>query len=432
MSSNYIHRVVSAYEAWSMGRELGEDEVMSASRLLGTPTRKVNAFIDRYAAVFGKLIEERCSDTDMGRVCIYTWSRRAYKRYFPAALDAGGTILWFPEPGRVEILSNPLHRALDLGVHGVGLPSEGLVAVTPRLDGWQVNLYYDRVLGRWAFSTRYVLHNMRFERGKLVVEEYGSTINPLVETAERLASKLGLYSRLEGLEGWTLTFMVLGPEPATAVRSLPDPEFYEDYRLLLVAARDPDGRLLQPYSGELAGLAGRLGVESLVEQAVRGLSVEEARGNAESGLEHPSLFLWFERGEPGHQEYYEVKSLYYEEYVNATKRMDAKSLVVLLTSGDERVARRVEEALGDVAREAYEAIRDLEEALREAGPEALKALEDLEIPRKAIRDSQRALAEGRIQRALRVLCAHAVQGLSAGEVADVLRALASRLREGAG
>jgi hypothetical protein len=426
--ANAILRLMQVYGAWLSGGELSEDEVYEASSLLGTPTRKVDAFVERYSAVMAKLIEERCAEAAGGRMCIYTWSRRAYKRYFPAALDAGGTVLFFRGAEEVELVSYPLHRALDLGVRGVELPSGDPVAVTPRLDGWQVNLYYDPILKRWTFSTRYVLHNMRFERGRLVVEDYGKVINPLVETAERLSQRLQLHTKLEELRNWTLTLMLVGPEPATAVRSLPDPDFYEDYKLVLLAARRPDGRLVEPYSEELGRMAAELGLESIASSALRGLSKDSAAEMAERSLETPSAFLWY-TGDPEHPPYYEVKSSFYAEYIEATRRMDGKALVVLLTSGDERVVAKLEEELGPIVGETREALRELEEALASAQSEAVeKSLRELGFDRKVSAEAARALKEGKASRALRVVAANLARGIGVGEVAEVLRSAAGRIR----
>jgi hypothetical protein len=421
--------VLEVYERWASGLEVSETDIVEASKLLGTPSRKVEVFLDRFRAVFGRIVEERCTETSRGRVCIYSWSRRAYKRYFPVALDAAGTVVWFPEPGRTVLVSYPLHRAFDLGVHGVELPQGDPVAVTPRLDGWQVNLYYDPLLGRWMFSTRFVLHNMRFEAGRLVVEEYGTVANPLVETAERIASRVGLVARLEPLRGWTFTFMVVGEEPATALRRLPEPDEADRYNLVLVAARRPDGGLLPPYEPELAKLAERLGVASLAEKAAR-MARAEALEQASSSVETPSLFLWY-GGDPEHPAYYEAKSQFYEDYVNAVARMDARSLVVLATGAPSTVLDKLREELGEVVDQVVEALKTLEDAVRKAYEESKldRALRELPIPERYRREAARASAKAHLQRVVRIIAVSAVEGLGVGEAAEVIRSFASRLRE---
>ncbi len=429
---NYVWRVVSIYEKWANDGELSSDEIYEASRLLGTPTRRLDVFIERYSSVFSKLVEERCSETSRGRACIYSWSRRAYKRYFPAALDAGGTILGFvDEAVEPQLLCYPLHRAFDLDVRGVSLPAGRPGFVTPRLDGWQVNLYFDPVLSRWVFATRYVLHNMYFSRGRLYVEEYGEQVNPLVGTADAIARRIGLYARLEEYQGWCFSFMVVGREPASAMRRLPEPEEAEDYRLVLLAARRSDGVLIAPL--EVGGIAEKLGVENIPLMSVGESGGEEVVERARRGLEYPSLFLWYPgRGDDEHPEFYEAKSGYYEEWVSLVYRRDAKALAMLLTSGDTRIVEAVEREVGGIVGDVADALKELEEALE--GLKGLDARSVEKILRRAGLDARsaastaRALVDGKISRALRIVAARLLEGLGVGEASVVLESFASRIR----
>jgi hypothetical protein len=408
---NYVFKVVSIYEAWANGRDLTSDEIYEASSLLGSPTRKLEVFLSRFRDVFGQVVEERCCDVGGGRVCIYSWSRRAFKRYFPVALDAGGTVVYY-EGGVAKLVSYPLHRAFDLGVRGVELPSESPSIITPRVDGWQVNLYWDPVLNKWVFSTRYVLHNMVFVRGELKVEEYGLTINPIVSVAEALASKIGLYSKLDDFKGWTFTFMIEGSEPATWVKGPPEVSRVDEYKFILVAARKPSGELLNPIDS--LKVAEVLGVEGIAMRALELKALEEVR----ESVDHPSIFLWYlSRGDPEHPEVYEVRSEVYEDYVNAVRGSNAKSYMLLLTSGSSRVVERLRGVIGDnIVSETLQKLGELGEVLEEASksnPDDLRRLLRAKgLKQDAISTAMKALEEGKPMRAVRILLSSLLEGWS--------------------
>jgi hypothetical protein len=424
---NYVFKVVSIYEAWANGRDLTSDEIYEASSLLGSPTRKLEVFLSRFRDVFGQVVEERCCDVGGGRVCIYSWSRRAFKRYFPVALDAGGTVVYY-EGGVAKLVSYPLHRAFDLGVRGVELPSESPSIITPRVDGWQVNLYWDPVLDKWVFSTRYVLHNMVFVRGELKVEEYGLTINPIVSVAEALASKIGLYSRLNDFKGWTFTFMIEGSEPATWVKGPPEVSRVDEYKLILVAARKPSGELLNPIDS--LKVAEMLGVEGIAMRALELKALEEVR----ESVDHPSIFLWYlSRGDPEHPEVYEVRSEVYEDYVNAVRGSNAKSYVLLLTSGSSRVVERLREAIGDnIVSETLQKLGELGEVLEEASrsnPDDLRRLLRAKgLKQDAISTAMKALEEGKPMRAIRILLSSLLEGWSIEDTPLIIANLVEDVR----
>jgi hypothetical protein len=425
--ANYVFKVVSIYEAWANGRDLTSDEIYEASSLLGSPTRKLEVFLSRFRDVFGQVVEERCCDVGGGRVCIYSWSRRAFKRYFPVALDAGGTVVYY-EGGVAKLVSYPLHRAFDLGVRGVELPSESPSIITPRVDGWQVNLYWDPVLNKWVFSTRYVLHNMVFVRGELKVEEYGLTINPIVSVAEALASKIGLYSRLNDFKGWTFTFMIEGSEPATWVKGPPEVSRVDEYKLILVAARKPGGELLNPIDS--LKVAEMLGVEGIAMRALELKALEEVR----ESVDHPSIFLWYlSRGDPEHPEVYEVRSEVYEDYVNAVRGSNAKSYMLLLTSGSSRVVERLRGAIGDnIVSETLQKLGELGEVLEEASrsnPDDLRRLLRAKgLKQDAISTAMKALEEGKPMRAIRILLSSLLEGWSIEDTPLIIANLVEDVR----
>ncbi len=424
---NYVFKVVSIYEAWANGRDLTSDEIYEASSLLGSPTRKLEVFLSRFRDVFGQVVEERCCDVGGGRVCIYSWSRRAFKRYFPVALDAGGTVVYY-EGGVAKLVSYPLHRAFDLGVRGVELPSESPSIITPRVDGWQVNLYWDPVLNKWVFSTRYVLHNMVFVRGELKVEEYGLTINPIVSVAEALASKIGLYSRLDDFKGWTFTFMIEGSEPATWVKGPPEVSRVDEYKFILVAARKPSGELLNPIDS--LKVAEVLGVEGIAMRALELKALEEVR----ESVDHPSIFLWYlSRGDPEHPEVYEVRSEVYEDYVNAVRGSNAKSYMLLLTSGSSRVVERLRGAIGDnIVLETLQKLGELGEVLEEASrsnPDDLRRLLRAKgLKQDAISTAMKALEEGKPMRAIRILLSSLLEGWSIEDTPLIIANLVEDVR----
>jgi len=424
---NYVFKVVSIYDAWANGRDLTSDEIYEASSLLGSPTRKLEVFLSRFRDVFGQVVEERCCDVGGGRVCIYSWSRRAFKRYFPVALDAGGTVVYY-EGGVAKLVSYPLHRAFDLGVRGVELPSESPSITTPRVDGWQVNLYWDPVLNKWVFSTRYVLHNMVFVRGELKVEEYGLTINPIVSVAEALASKIGLYSRLDDFKGWTFTFMIEGSEPATWVKGPPEVSRVDEYKFILVAARKPSGELLNPIDS--LKVAEVLGVEGIAMRALELKALEEVR----ESVDHPSIFLWhLSRGDPEHPEVYEVRSEVYEDYVNAVRGSNAKSYMLLLTSGSSRVVERLRGAIGDnIVLETLQKLGELGEVLEEASrsnPDDLRRLLRAKgLKQDAISTAMKALEEGKPMRVIRILLSSLMEGWSIEDTPLIIANLVEDVR----
>ncbi|MEM4961495.1 MAG: hypothetical protein QXV15_02170 [Acidilobaceae archaeon] len=430
---NFLFRVIEIFESWANGRDLSEIEIFEASSLLGGPTRKLEVFLSRYRSVIGDIIEERCSDTGQGRMCIYSWSRRAFKRYFPVAIDSGGTIIWFRTDGSLSLVAYPLHRALDLGVRGVEIPGEPPSIVTPRIDGWQVNLYWDPVLSKWMFATRYVLHNMVFVRGELKIEDYGLTINPVVLVAESIASKINLYSRLEGLSGWTFTLMIEGSEGASVIKGPPPLDNIESYRLVLIAARKPDGELLDPISS--TNIAKIIGVDCIADRIIqlRADIIDYAKFN----ISHPSLFLWYlGRGDKEHPEIFEVKSDVYNDYINATKSLDGKSYILLLTLSHQEIVSKLRERLGDkIIDETLSVVSDLREVLsltledKEKRDILRRILRMKRFKEDALTSISKALEEGKVDRALRIIALTVSEGWRVDDIPLVFENLVRDIKD---
>ncbi len=422
---NYLYRVIEVYQKLILGEELSPGEIWEAGRLLGTPTRKVDALLSRYSDVLGRLIEERCSGVGGYRICIYTWSKWSFKRYFPAALDAGGTIIAYKDD-KPDLVSYPLHRAFDVDVKGVSVPEDQPI-ITPRIDGWQVNLYWDPILGKPVYSTRFVLHNMFFEGKTLRVHDYGVITNPVVKAADYISDRLGLYEAAKTLEGWTLTFMMKSEKPALAVKRPPRPWDGEKTELILIAARKPEGYLLDPE--DIARLSTELGVRDIYSFS---LKKENIIVWAENQVEYPSIFLWFlDRGDREHPEIYEVKSIYYNDYIKASYNNDAKSLIVLLTSGIKDIVDAVKLAIGEaLVDETSEALGILHDALKNVDPERIRqVLEATGINRRMVKSAIRAISEGKSGRALRIIAASSVEGFKLEDAPLILKHLARTLRE---
>ncbi len=372
------------------GEELSENDIKYLSTLLGQPTRKNDVLLTRYNDVFRKLVQKNCVEIDNNTsICIYSWNPRAYVRYFPVALHATGTILLFKKNCRVELVAWPIHRSMDPEVKGVELPlDEKPVEVTKRVDGWQITAYYDKVLDKWMLATRYVLHNMYYERGRLHIENYGEIVNPYVEVADYVARRDGLYDVLKGFEGWTFTFVLEGPEPA--IIRPPQPilieEYMDKYRLLLVAARKPGGELLTTSeSGSILGWR-------TVEVVKTDKTIRELLEDAKHMLDTRSLMVRL-AGDKETPLLYELKSEVYPDVMRFIHNYDAKSYMLLATRGisdevleiikDDEVrekARRLEEQVLEVRSVLEELISKSPDKLREyvlSKPELRPLVRDL-------------------------------------------------------
>ena len=410
--ANYILEVVRYYDRWLRGEDLSSDEILDASKKLGSPTRSIEAFLSRYRQVFGGLIDERCSESREGRICLYSWNRRAYKRYFPAALDAGGTVISFPEGGEPLLYCYPLHRSMEVGVRGVEIPEEAPRLAVPRLEGVALNLCYYPDLDKWLFSTRFALHNMYFEGRSLVVRSYGEIANPHVRRADRLAKDMGLYERMDQFTGWTLT-LLLG----------------DNGKLSLIAARRPDGRLVAP--SEVGGIASELGLGDLSAYILSGKDLGDLYRAARESIEYRSMFFWYDSN-PEHPLIIEARSEFYEDYVRAVKEKDARSLAVLLTGAPSRIVESLSRELGEeLIGQVSSSIKDLEEALLEPLDEdkAFAVLTSGGLDPRSAREALKAVRGGKPKRALRIILARALDGWKLEDAPYIVGTLASNLRE---
>jgi len=369
---SYLAEIESFLDRAARG-DVGEEEVLRAAKLLGIQTRRVDVVVKRWGEVLGRHIEKRCVDVgDDARECIYGPVIGEPPRYFPAMLHANGSVLLFRR-GKITVVSFPTPRTIDLGGHGVKPPSGPAQEVTKRVDGWQISLYYDPVLGRWIGATRYVLHNMRFSRG-LIVEDFGNVVNPFVDTALTVAEATGILDRVRGFEGWTFTFVLVGPEPATARPGQPSKWAWEKYRLVLVNARRPDHTLLTvAQSGELL----KLETVPILDQS----DVESLAQRFSRDPDTQSVFARF-GDDPVTPTTIEVKSLLYPEAVELKYRANPKSLVVLASEGVD-VGRYLPEAYSDYAWIA-DCVREAIEAA-EKNPDAATRLTGEKNPRRGVK-----------------------------------------------
>ncbi len=424
---NWIWFVEKKVDEWlGLGKEPDEKEVWNVGFALGSPSKKKDYVLSRYNDVFNRYVQKQCWEDVEKRICIYSWNPRAYKRYFPVAFNANGTILLFTEPGKVEIISYPITRAQDLGVRGVNIPEDReVVEASWRIDGWQINFYYDPILKKWMASTKYVLHNMRWEKRRLEMGEYGEVINPYVETALKIAESNGLLDKLRGFEKWTFTFVLIGPEPAITKPLPPDPDHYEDYKLYLVGARRDTGELIGP-----SKIKEIIDYPHVPVVEVKGKSVEDLVRTAENTLNYRSMFIRFS-GDPENPLIIEVPSKYYAEAMNVKYFSDPKSIVVLASEG-----------LGDKAVElVYEGLRkDAEELVKLYG--SLEKLVEDKLFSESLREVISSLGYrglvGELESARRkntpkrfakklaaTICSDKVLGQAVGE----LRSLVEKLKE---
>ncbi len=322
---NWLEIIEKSLKIWSV-KEPEPDEVKKVSELLGTPSKKVQYVLNRwYNEILGKYIDKRCVSICEDVVeCIYSPIVGAIPRYFPVILHATGTVLLF-EKDYIKTIAFPIHRAMDYGIHGVSIPDETPIEVTERIDGWQITFYYDPILKKWIAATRYVLHNMKFEKGKLVVEDFGNIINPFVETAMVIAEASGLLDKFKGFEGWTFTFILAGPEPAIIKPPHPSKWNWEKYRLYFICARRPDGTLLTVReSSDL------LKVEHV--PIIEPKSGKELLRIYEKSLNSMSIFLRYGNDKIT-PTIIEIKSALYPEAMNLKYYNDAKALTILITEG---------------------------------------------------------------------------------------------------
>ena len=325
---NPIYFVEQVYRSIEKRETIDEESIRKAGELLGTPLKRVEVFVERYRDVFTRFIEKRCSDAgNEYRVCIYSWNRRRTFKSFPVSNYATGTIILFEGEDPVETLVTPLPKALDYFEESeIVDPDTVPVRVTARVDGWQVNAYFDKILGRWIFSTRYVLHNMYFSLGKLVVGRYGEILNPIISVADSIAQEKRLYDSLDRFRGWVFVFSLEGPEPAIISPPYPVAPDPTQYRLYLVAARDPSGKL---YSGE------EINKEiswNLIPRVIEPKKISELYREIKDSLNTRSYIAWINRGSEDPM-LVEISSRLYYEAMMLKHMYDAKSALILCSEG---------------------------------------------------------------------------------------------------
>lgn len=401
------------------GYKPSEDEVKKMGELLGQPTKKLDVFMNRYWQVFKNYIEKKCASEGNISICIYTWKANTPFRLFPAALHAFGTVILFEGEKPVKVLAYPMNKALSYNKspglspeeYGDKVPRE----VSLRVDGWQVTAYYNPLINRWVFATRYVLHNMYYVKGRLVVEPLDSIANPYVSIADAIAEKTGLYEKLDKYRGWTFTFVLEGPEPAVTRPPYPIGARVEDYKLYLLMARDPEGKL---YTWSESRKLVDYSTPALVEPRRLRDIYEEARRR----LDVRSYFAYIDTGDPENPVIVELESDYYPDAMNAKYLNDAKSAGVLLCEGlvedlvkilnEQQVARvlKIEEYRRELEGLLARSLSTL--SADEVAEILVKSLRELNIREVSRGELAKALSEGNVKRVVKKAIALLLEGKS--------------------
>jgi len=369
----YVERIM-----WLLKRgELEEQSIRRAGELMGMPTRRADALRARYSEVFSRFVEKRCCEANpQYSVCIYSWNRKRAFKAFPVSMYATGTVILFRGEEPVKVMSNPMPKALDYSeaLDHVS-PNTVPAYVSPRIDGWQVNLYFDELLGRWVFSTRYVLHNMYFVRGSLNIDPYGEISNPIVSLADTIASRQGLYDRARGYEGWTFIFSLLGPEPTITSPPYPIAPDPSEYTLYLVAARKADGMLING-----AEASKEIGWDRY-PKSIDAKSFESLYSEIRASLDTRSLIAWV-LGSTRSEDpmLIEIPSQYYYDAMMVKHLNDAKSALILCSEElcdhlKKMVGEEIAERIGRIER----AYRKLYETLsqRKYDPNIVRKVSEL-------------------------------------------------------
>lgn len=421
------------------GYQPGEDEVKRVGELLGQPTKKLNVVLDRYMQVFRNYIEKKCSSEGDYSVCIYSWKPNVPFRPFPMALSAFGTVVLFERNKPKEVLAYPIPKAMSYA-KSPGLSPEEYADKVPkevssRIDGWQLTAYYNPLLKKWVFATRYVLHNMYYAKGRLVVEPMDAVANPYVIVGDAIAQRDGLYDMLDKYRGWTFTFVLEGPEPAVTKPPYPIGVDIEKFKLYVLMARDPSGRLytwsetrnLLDYNSPPLVPPGRLA--DLYEEVRTKLNVR-------------SYFAYLDTGDPENPVIAELESDYYPEAMNALYLNDARAATVIVCEGlVDKLAEMLDSPRKEVVFEMDRYRRQIEEALVRAA-ETLGPDETSRIFFEALREAgvrgvnpgeiAKAIKEGNVKRAVKKALALASDGKSllTKEVVYIYSTIASKITAG--
>ena len=330
--------------------------------------------------------------------------------------------------------NKPLSYAKSPGVpeseYGLLTPRE----VSLRVDGWHLTAYYNPVLGRWVFATKYALHNMYYKKGKLVVEEFNNIVNPYVSVADTIAENEGLYSALDRYRGWTFTFVLEGPEPAITHPPPPIGVDVEKFKLHLLMSRSPEGRL---YTwSETQSLLNYRTPLLLEPKPLRELYKE-----VKQRLDVRSYFAYVDTGDPENPLIVELESDYYAEAMNTKYLNSAKSAALLISEGvAHELTKLLDKVVAERVRELEKAYYDLESVLanalraglvKEASEALLRALRDLGVKGLQVTEVTKNLGEGNIKRVLRKVLASLLEdkSLLADETLELVHRLVNALRE---
>ncbi|MEM4718357.1 MAG: hypothetical protein QXE81_06365 [Desulfurococcaceae archaeon] len=318
-----------------------ENEVKHIGELLGQPTRKLSVVQDRYRYIFRNLVEKKCARSGDYSLCIYTWRTNTPLRLFPLALHVHGTIILFEKEKPRETLAYPFNKPLSYnkspGLSPIEYQDKTPREVTTRVDGWHLTAYYNPLINQWIFATRYTLHNMYYSRKQLVVDPVETISNPYVELADKIASRDGLYEKLAKYKNWTFTFVLEGPEPAITKPPYPIGVEPEKYKLYLLIARDPSGKI---YTWSETRKLLDYETPSLIEPRRLGELYDEARRR----LDIRSYFAFIDTDDPENPVIAELESDYYQDAMNAKYLNDAKSAALLTCEG---LAHELSRLLGD-------------------------------------------------------------------------------------
>ncbi|MCX8184453.1 MAG: hypothetical protein RMI56_06215 [Sulfolobales archaeon] len=409
-----------------------QDEVRYVSFLLGETTKRVEVLSSRYVNIFTHLIEKNCSYIGNESLCIYTWNPKIPVKYFPVSLDATGTVLYISK-SQVSLVAYPVHRSYDIESSGVKIPEldkNKVVEITSRVDGYQITFYFNNLLKKWVPATRYVLHNMRYIKNRLVVDDLNNIVNPYAAVANYIAQNKGLYERIENMVGWTLTFVLEAPEPAI-VRPNIELYSYEDFRLYLVSARSPSGHLLT--TAESSQL---VGWESVPVEKVEVSSSDELKKLIDmwsTDIYIRSRFVRFATSDSVRPYVVEVRSKLYENSVLVKYFSDPKSLIVLASYGfgDEGVRlltdyRDVREVGREIC-ELYRELRDIVSSLLESTM-LEDFMRDLKMPRDLLGELEKARRSGSSDRFTRKLSL-AVSSDNIYETRDRLKTFVEELKK---
>jgi hypothetical protein len=349
------------YRVEKEGYSPSEEEVKFIGGILGQPTKKLNVVLERYSQVFAKNIERKCSSLGDKSVCIYTWRTNVPFKVYPLALHAFGTVILFEGDKPVSVLAYPFNKPLSYA-KSPGIPESELRGVVPRevterIDGWHLTLYYNPLIERWVFATRYVLHNMYYSKGRLVEESLDVIANPYVEIADAKAREIGLYDAVDKYRGWTFTFVLEGPEPAITRPPYPIGADTAQYRLYLLMARDPQGRL---YTWSETKRLLDYTTPTLVEPR----EISELYREIRERLDVRSYIAYVDSGDPENPVLVELESDYYADAMSVKYLNEAKSAALLLAEGlVDKLTGVLSEEQARVVRELHSRVAELLELL---------------------------------------------------------------------